>query len=226
VVKICGMRRVEDILAVRDAGADFIGVVFAPSPRQVSLEVARTLLIAVPRRPPAIGVFVNAPVNEINKIAALTQLAYVQLAGEESAEDAAQLDVPYVKVVHLSPGDGIDRALSIMSAHHHATAFVLDRASPQGGGSGQPVDWTLAAEIVRHAERPVLIAGGLVPETVAQALATTGAQGADVSSGVERNGWKDAGLIRQFVQAARAPHMVRELDAAAPATSIEAAERE
>ena len=112
-----------------------------------------------------------------------------------------------------------------MNAHAKAAAFLLDSVSPQGGGSGMPVDWTLAAEIVRRADRPVLLAGGLNPHNVAQALAITGAQGVDVSSGVEQHGWKDAGLIQQFVQAARTPHMEHSDAAGVPAASIITAER-
>jgi phosphoribosylanthranilate isomerase len=215
LVKICGLRRVEDILAARDAGADLIGIVFAPSTRQVSLDVARTVMIAVPRHPPAVGVFVNAPIEEMNRAAALSRLSYIQLAGDESAEVGEQLDLPYLKVIHLGVGTGVEQALEMMSAHPKATAFLLDSASPQGGGSGQTVDWSLAAAIVARADRPVLIAGGLNPENVAAAMGTTGAQGVDVSSGVERNGWKDAGLVQRFVQAARAPRTEARSEASA-----------
>jgi phosphoribosylanthranilate isomerase len=216
LVKICGLRRVEDLLAARDAGADLVGVVFAPSARQVSLDVARTLLIAVPRLPPVVGVFVNAQVAEMNRAAALCRLAYIQLAGDEDVDLGEQLDVPYLKVIHLADDATVDAALHIMSLHPSATAFILDSASPQGGGSGQPVDWSLAAEIVGRTDRPVLLAGGLTPHNVATALSITEAQGADVSSGVERNGWKDAELVRRFVQAVRTPRADLRSEASAP----------
>lgn len=219
VVKICGLRRVEDILAARDAGADLIGIVFAPSTRQVSLDVARTIMIAVPRHPPAVGVFVDATVDEMNKAASLAHLTFIQLAGDETAEVAEQLEVPYIKVIHLAEGMSAEQALHTVTAHPKATAFILDSASPRGGGSGRCVDWSLAATIVQGADCPVLIAGGLDPDNVSTALAATGAHGADVSSGVERNGWKDGELIRRFVEAARAPRADIHSEAGAPSTA-------
>jgi len=81
--------------------------------------------------------------------------------------------------------------------------FVLDSPSAQGGGSGRLADWALAGEVIRRADRPVLLAGGLDPGNVAVGLLATGAVGADVSSGVESDGWKDAALIARFVAAVR-----------------------
>lgn len=217
VVKICGLRRPADLVAAHEAGADLIGLVFAPSRRRLGVDEARALLQSVPDRPPAVGIYVNASADEMNTVADAVGLAFVQLCGEETAGEAARLRVPYMKVIHLRPDTTAAQALHIMSGYRDAAAFLLDSPSLQGGGSGAVADWVLAAEIVARADRPVLLAGGLSPSNVAAGLATTGAHGVDVSSGVERDGWKDPDLIRQFVRAARARLVPGPADAGAEA---------
>jgi phosphoribosylanthranilate isomerase len=204
VVKICGMRRVPDLQAAKRAGADLIGLIFARSRRQVTPAVALDLLIAVPGHPPAVGVFVDEAAAAINEVASKLRLAAVQLSGQEPPEEAALLTLPYIKAIHLTPSMTGQMALQIMDAYPGAAAFLLDSPSDQGGGSGTVADWDLAAEIIAAARKLVLLAGGLDPENVGEALRRTGAKGVDVSSGVEAGGWKDATLIRQFVEAARA----------------------
>jgi phosphoribosylanthranilate isomerase len=204
VVKICGMRRVADVQAAKQARADLIGLIFAPSRRQVTPAVALDLLIAVPGHPPAVGVFVDLLAAAINEVASKVRLAAVQLSGRESPEEAALIALPYIKAIHLTPSMTAPLALQIMDSYPGAAAFLLDSPSDLGGGSGTVADWDLAAEIIAAATKPVLLAGGLDPTNVGEALLRTGAQGVDVSSGVEAGSWKDATLIRQFVEAARA----------------------
>ena len=202
VVKICGLRRPEDIEAAYVAGADLIGLVFAPSKRRVTVDAARALLANVPH-PPAVGLFVDAPQDEVAVVAASAGLHFVQLCGHESPEQAEATGVPYLKSLHLGPEHTTDTVLAAMARYRGASGFVLDSPSPQGGGSGVVADWALAAAVMRAADRPVLLAGGLTPYNVADGLRATGAPGVDVSSGVERDGWKDPALIEAFVRAAR-----------------------
>lgn len=204
LVKICGLRRVEDLVAARDAGADLVGLVFAPSRRRLELAAAAALLAAVPDHPPAVGVFVDAPVEWMEAVAAQVGLSYLQLSGEEDPVEVARLSLPYLKAIPLRPGDAAATILHIMTRHSGAMGFVLDSPSAQGGGSGRLADWALAGEVIRQADRPVLLAGGLDPGNVAAGLLATGAAGADVSSGVEFDSWKDAALIARFVGAGRA----------------------
>ncbi len=203
VVKICGLRRAADVASARDAGADLIGFVFAPSKRQVPAEQARTALDQAGDHPPAVGVFVDAPASLINEVARAVDLQWVQLSGGEAPDTLQGLCVPYLKTLHLRADDRPEDILQRMLAHAGAAGFVLDSWSPQGGGSGQAADWSLAAAVIRQAPLPVLLAGGLRPDNVEEAWMRTGAAGVDVSSGVEHEGWKDPSLIFAFVQAAR-----------------------
>ena len=204
LAKICGLRRAEDLVAARDAGADLVGLVFAPSRRRLDPDAAAALLAAVPDHPPAVGVFVDAMVEVMEAVAAQVGLSLLQLSGDEDPAGAARLSLPYLKAIPLRPGDDAAMILHIMSRYRDAAGFVLDSPSAQGGGSGQLADWTLAGEVIRRADRPVLLAGGLDPRNVAAGLLATGAAGADVSSGVEVDGWKDAALIARFVGAMHA----------------------
>lgn len=207
LVKICGLRRDQDIAAAHAAGADLIGLVFAPSKRKVSADEARALLASAPH-PPAVGLFVDALPEEVAAVARAVGLRFAQLCGRESPEQAEAAGVPFFKTVHLGPGSTAATILATMARYRGATGFVLDSPSPQGGGSGVVADWSLAAAVVRGADRPVLLAGGLTPGNVAAGLRATGAPGADVSSGVEREGWKDPALIEAFVRAARGVDVV------------------
>jgi len=201
LVKICGLRRVEDLEAVRAAGADLAGLVFAPSRRQIEPDAAKALLRAVPGHPPAVGVFVNAEVELMDGVAEEVGLEYVQLGGEESPPEG--LKTPYIKTVHLRPGADAQSLLHIMNWHRDAVAFLLDTWSPQGGGSGIVGDWAIVEEVVRQSAKVVWLAGGLHSQNVQAGLRETGAAGVDVSSGVERDGWKDPSLIQEFVASAK-----------------------
>lgn len=203
LVKICGLRRPEDLEAARAADADLIGLVFAPSRRRLTPDEAAALLRTAPGHPPAVGVFVDTAAAEIDRLVETVGLAYVQLGGATTAAEAGALRVPYLKVIHVHIERRIDDFVHMLHEYREAAAFVLDSPSPLGGGSGVVADWSLAAAIVAASDRPVLLAGGLRPDNVAAGLAATGAAGVDVSSGVERDGWKDARLIRDFVRAAR-----------------------
>jgi phosphoribosylanthranilate isomerase len=202
-VKICGLRRAEDLEAARDAGADLVGLVFAPSRRRLDPEAARNLLRAVPEHPPVVGVFVNATSADINDIATFVGLSMAQLSGQESPEEASLLQVPCLKTIHLRDGASVTESLHIMSSYPSHIPILLEAWSPLGGGSGIAADWDVAQQVISGADRLVLLAGGLHPGNVRSALERTSAKGVDVSSGVEIDGWKDADLIHNFVRAAR-----------------------
>jgi phosphoribosylanthranilate isomerase len=203
LVKICGARREIDLLAVRDAGADLVGLVFAPSKRRVEPALAREMVPVLQGQLPVVGVFVNAPLDEVNAIVDLVPLQFVQLSGQEDPEYVQAVRAPVIKVVHLREGETADGVLARMGQYTDVCAFLVEAWSPLGGGSGRQANWQLATAIIGQAPRPVLLAGGLTPSSVASALAQTNAYGVDVSSGVERDGWKDPDLIQEFVRAAR-----------------------
>ncbi len=201
-IKMCGMRRVEDIVAAREAGADLIGLVFAPSRRQVTATDAAAMLAEVGAHPPVVGVFVNQEPAAVRDIAQRAGLDLAQLSGDETPEDAESLGLPYVKTIHLKDGSTLEEALRAMRRHPTAAAYLLDSWCREGGGSGVAPDWVLVKAIIREASAPVFLAGGLSSENVALALATTGARGVDVSSGIEIDGWKDRGRMLAFVRQA------------------------
>ncbi|NJK80027.1 MAG: phosphoribosylanthranilate isomerase [Chloroflexaceae bacterium] len=221
-VKICGIRTVEHALAAATVGADMIGLVFAPSRRQVTPEQATTLAAAVRQqatgRVKLVGLFVNASVDVINQIADQCDLDYVQLSGDELPTDAAPITRPLIVAVRLN--NSIHDAAWL--AHYqqqlargglpystastlHPTIFrlLVDAHVPGTyGGTGTRADWLAAAELAR--DYPIMLAGGLTPANVAEAIAQVQPWGVDVSSGVETDNQKQAPLIAAFVQSVRA----------------------
>lgn len=210
VVKLCGMRTAEDALAAAAAGADFIGLVFAPSPRRVTLEQAVTICRAVrtvTQPPRIVGLFVDAPVEEMQQVAALLELDAVQLHGNEPPEVVRALGWPVLKAVRVRAGETVEavrqRVAPYFAGDLAPYAIVLDTYHPRvAGGTGQTFDWAVAAAIARAF--PVILAGGLRVENVAEAIETVRPFGVDVSSGIEVAGRKDPELMRAFVAAARA----------------------
>ncbi|MDQ2741315.1 MAG: phosphoribosylanthranilate isomerase [Chloroflexota bacterium] len=202
-VKICGIRRVDDALVASDAGADMLGLVFAPSRRRIDPDAARGIVTEVKRQGEVkvVGVFVNESVGEMNRIARLCQLDLVQLSGDEPDGTPAALDVPAIQVLHVGVGEtaaGLERR----AARSDAQILLLDTArSGSYGGTGQSFAWEVSLELCR--QRPVLLAGGLNAGNVSEAISAVQPWGVDVSSGVERAGQQNEADIRAFVTAVR-----------------------
>lgn len=210
MVKIDGISRIEDARVVAGAGADFLGMVFAESPRQVSPETARGivgLLDGIPQRPLIVGVFVNTEAPEVNRIADYCGLDMVQLSGDESWEYCRDIDLPVIKVIHVSGHEGIELVLEEISRGESVlgadgfTCLLDTWVKGSYGGTGKKFDWELAREVGQR--RPVIIAGGLNAENVGEAIKTARPWGVDVSSGVETGGSKDIARIEAFVRAVR-----------------------
>lgn len=199
LVKICGLRHLDTTLAALEAGADFVGFVLAPSRRQVSPDEVRAIVRELPAGAPTVGVFVNEGAEVINRVVAECGLAYAQLSGDEPPEVAAAVRVPTLKAFRVR-GPEAERE---MGAYERvARLFVLDGFQPGAyGGTGRTCDWDVAARLAGR--YPSLLAGGLDPENVGQAIAVVRPLGVDVSSGVEVGGRKDVGRIRAFVEAVR-----------------------
>lgn len=209
-VKICGIKEKAHALAVIEAGGDFIGLVFAPSQRQVTPIQARHIVSAIKNCSNAtgvVGVFVNMPAPEVNMIANSCNLDWVQLSGDEPWEYCRQITKPLIKAVRIRQGQRPEQICTnlatgarILSSHEYL--YLLDsQIKGKYGGTGITFDWSLARQVAE--QFPVIMAGGLTPENVAQAIEMVAPWGVDVSSGVEVGGVKDIVKIRAFIEAVR-----------------------
>ena len=209
-VKICGVTRIDHAVAAVEAGADLLGLVFAPSKRLVSLETAKQIVAAIGQfnpRPLMVGVFVNMPAQQVNSIAACSGLDWVQLSGDEDWHCCQLIEKPLIKAIHVANDQNAEEIVTKLELGYRILgrdSFIclLDtRVKGVYGGTGQTFDWTLAELVSRTF--PVLLAGGLTPDNVAQALSAVRPWGVDVSTGVETEGRKDVSKIRAFIQAVR-----------------------
>lgn len=201
IVKICGIKTLTDALAAIDAGADYLGFNFYPkSPRFVEKQICAEITSVLKQEHPHIklvGVFVNSSVEEVKDILTTCSLDLAQLHGDETVEMLNQLNGKAFKAFRGIP-ESIDGF-----ARSELPSFLVD-ASVKGlyGGSGVTADWDGAAELAKT--YPLLLAGGLTPENVAEAVSSVKPWGVDVASGVESTvGAKDAGKMVEFVNAVR-----------------------
>ena len=200
--KICGITRVEDVHAVVNAGCDAIGFVFyPPSPRSVTLAHAEILIQTVPAYVQAVGLFVNSSADEIQTILKTVPLDILQFQGDETPEQcwsiARQVGRRWYKAIQVKPG--LDVVAEIQKYQDAgASAVLLDAWHPDlKGGTGHSFDWTTFPKL----NIPLILAGGLNPDNIEQAILTTHAYAVDVSGGVESaKGIKDQQLIERFMQ--------------------------
>jgi phosphoribosylanthranilate isomerase len=194
LVKICGITRAEDAAAAVECGAGALGFVFWPgSPRCIDPYRARAIAALLPPLVTAVGVFVNQPPEYVSHVSALVRLGAVQLHGDETVAYVAGIATPAIKAVTVA-----DPQLSVWPSR---TLLLVDVHDPhRRGGTGQTVDWSAAAAIA--AQRRILLAGGLTPENVGDAIACVRPFGIDVSSGVETSpGVKDHRRLRALFEA-------------------------
>jgi phosphoribosylanthranilate isomerase len=200
-VKVCGITRRIDAEAAVDAGADAIGFVFwRESPRAIGVDEAHRVARALPPLVARVGVFVNATPDEVADVVSRVGLDVVQLHGDERVDGFTSVRARLVRAVALTGDDGMRAALALPE---HVLPLV-DAVDPaRRGGTGQRADWTRAADLAR--QRATILAGGLTPENVAEAIRAVRPWAVDVSSGVETApGVKSPDRIRQFLAAAAA----------------------
>jgi phosphoribosylanthranilate isomerase len=180
MVKICGITRAEDAAVAVALGASALGFIFWPgSPRAIDPHRARAIAATLPPFVTTVGVFVNQPASFINSVSNLVGLGVVQLHGDEDPAFAALVKRPVLKAITL-PAD-----ITATALWSSRTMLLVDAHDPvRRGGTGATADWGLAAELARH--RPIVLAGGLTPENVTDAVDWVRPFGIDVSSGVER----------------------------------------
>jgi len=202
-IKICGLKRVEDILYVNRYLPHYIGFVFAESKRRVSAEQVRVLKQKLDPRIKTVGVFVNEAIDKIVEIVDECGLNCIQIHGDETPQYVNNLRERLDP--HLAEGVEIWKAIRIKDESslnllnsYKVDAFVLDTfVEGAYGGAGKVFDWKLASLAESYGR--IFIAGGMSPENVADAVKSIKPYGVDVSSGVETEGFKDGFKIRQFV---------------------------
>ncbi|MBU1282688.1 MAG: phosphoribosylanthranilate isomerase [Gammaproteobacteria bacterium] len=199
--KICGITRIEDALSAVEAGADAIGLVFyAKSPRAVTVLQARAIIAALPPFVTTVGLFVDASRCELGEILDAVPLDLLQFHGDETPADCEGYHRPYIKALRVKPGDDIAAQVAL---YKNASGVLLDAYVPGiPGGTGEAFDWSLVPQGLKM---PIILAGGLSAENVAQAIVQVRPYAVDVSGGVEiAKGIKDGGKIRAFMQAVKA----------------------
>ena len=217
--KICGIRRTEDAITAAEAGADFIGLVFVPGRRRrmevtMAAEIVDELRTLVPEPPGVVGLFADQPLEEVVETIKSCALDLAQLCGQESPDYCRQVaeltGAEIIKVLHVSASETAgqragDRGVEARMAPYRQAGcrVTLDRlVEGLQGGTGQSFDWDVAAQLSRQGHE-FLLAGGLTPDNVAQAVAQVNPWGVDVSTGVETEGLKDPGKILAFINNAR-----------------------
>lgn len=219
-VKICSVREVEHAVWAREAGADEIGMIFADAPRRIEIKSARAVRRELgPRveilesrtetfererraanQPLLVGVFARQSVDDIQRVLDQVDLDIVQLSGGEHPALVNRIPRAVVRAIHVA--DGMDAADVLREIDRAPNAVaMLDAKSKQGGGMGERIDWSVAAVIA--SERPLVLAGGLNPDNVGEAVRAVRPWAVDVSSGVETDGTKDREKIRAFIAAAK-----------------------
>ena len=198
--KICGITRIEDALVAAEAGADAIGLVFYDkSPRAVDVRQARAILAALPPFVTSVGLFVNASRCFIGEVLDAVPLDVLQFHGDETPEQCEGHGRPWFKALRVRPGDDL---LAEARRFAGARAILLDAYVPgMPGGTGERFDWSL---IPADLPMPLILAGGLTPDNVTEAIASVRPYGVDVSGGVEAaKGIKDAAKVAAFIRRVR-----------------------
>ncbi len=196
-VKICGITSVQDALTAVKHGADAIGLVFyAPSSRNVSIAQAQEIARQIPAFVSVVGLFVNAEASFVNKVISQVKINLLQFHGDETPEACSQFSLPFIKAIRVKADTNLIQCAIDFSA---AKALLLDTYT-EGlmGGTGHVFDWDL---IPKQMAKPVILAGGLTADNVAQAIQKVQPYAVDVSGGVEMSkGIKDTDKIAAFMQ--------------------------
>jgi phosphoribosylanthranilate isomerase len=196
-LKICGITNLEDAIIAQNAGADALGFIFCLSPRQVALNKVRQIRKYISQQTLTVGVFRDQERDEIRRTVELCNLDYVQLHGEETIDFADALGLQYLKVINVN---GPPKENELFWSESNAAGIVLDNG---GGGSGEVFDWSLFVDY-RRLNKPLILAGGLTPENVYEAVVHLEPDAVDVCSGVElMKGKKDPDKIRRFIRAVK-----------------------
>jgi phosphoribosylanthranilate isomerase len=201
-IKICGITNLEDALLAAELGADALGFIFyPPSPRSIEADTARAIIAQLPPLVTTVGVFVDEAAATVNELAPQVGLDWLQLHGQETPEYCRSLGRRIIKAFRIQD----EKSLAALALYRGAAQALLLDTYKKGivGGTGETFDWHLAREAKKYG--PIILAGGLIPENVVQAIATARPQAVDVASGVEaRPGKKDPEKLRAFFRELKA----------------------
>jgi len=196
-IKVCGVTDPGQAVQIAGLGVHAVGLVFAKSPRRVDFETGRRIVAVLPPMIQAVGVFVNEAPDRIREAVAYCGLDLVQLHGEEPPEMCRSLGPRVMKAWRIRELADVD---GLLPYQDWVRGFLLDAWSPGvHGGTGETFDWSIAVEAKRRLSRPIILAGGLNPANVREAVARVAPWGVDVSSGVEVcPGVKDLWAVKQL----------------------------
>ena len=205
-VKICGLTRIRDVHSAVSCGADALGFVFVPgSKRIIDIRKARELVGCVPAFITRVGLFLDQDARQVTRILKRVPLSLLQFHGGEDATYCRQFGLPYIKAVSMNSGSALEQAEKDFI---DAAALLMDSHEPGDlGGTGRTLNWRSMGRIGEQTGRPLILAGGLTPENVWQAVQRVKPWAVDVSSGVEdAPGIKNAESMRQFIEQAKSEH--------------------
>ena len=203
-VKICGMTNLKDVKVAVDGGVDAVGFIFyKKSPRSVTMQAVRKIVLELPPFVDSVGVFVNETAEQINKIADRCNLDRVQLHGNESPTFCKKIRRRVIKAIRVKDIQSLKKL-----SDYPVSSFLLDTFSEdQYGGTGKVFDWNLAYPAKRYG--PIILAGGLTPNNVRQVIQRIQPYGVDVCSGVESQpGIKDHKKMKAFLKNVKAERKI------------------
>jgi phosphoribosylanthranilate isomerase len=194
-IKICGITNLADAKLAVEYGADYLGFIFAKSPRQVSPDEVKEIIEQLPEKIKKVGVFANQPLEEVQGIISRCSLDYLQLHGDESPEYCQEFHLPVIKAFRVKDESYLERL-----KEYQVDKYLLDAYHPNKlGGVGKIFNWELAKLAKEYGD--IIIAGGLNPANVNQAIDSVTPYGVDVSSGVEAQaGVKDKKRLEEFIR--------------------------
>ncbi len=194
-IKICGITNLEDACQACSLGVDALGFIFAPSPRKISPDTAREIILHLPPSIQKVGVFVDEKIEEVKRIFDLCGLNTVQLHGRETPEYCREIALPVIKAIRVKD----TRSLEEIDRYPFASILLDAWADDRAGGTGKTFPWEIAREI--GSKRTFILSGGLNPGNVGEAIRRLHPAGVDVGSGVEKSpGLKDLFKMREFVK--------------------------
>lgn len=196
-VKICGLTTLEAAQTAENAGADFLGFIFADSKRKISPEKAKEIIEELNGKALKVGVFVDESLEEIERIQRLTGIDIIQLHGQESMEKAGSFSIPVIKAF------SIQNEVDLKKIEGYPVDYqLLDLPKNSQSSSEKTLDWQMIHRL-RQSSNRLILAGGLTPMNVSEAIKLVQPFAVDVSSGVETNGYKDHEKIRLFIKNAK-----------------------